>query len=452
LTGENGSLTNKGFSQMSAALLAMEHFNARNATVVPELGTFTSCNVRFDTNKSKIFDTGSITHLASESLWQADIIPCAIAGPYNDVPAIDLSVMALSSKTPLVVHRAHHLRITSDDLSPFSSQVYPGTISTSHKLVEFLLDKGRSDYIGVLYALTETGIQRQEALALELDHSHMEWMSAGYSLDHDHEEGHGQVVECEDDQGHDDACHDEHARKRATQVIAFNITFDEPKDQHDNANDEESHHEHRDIDEEGSGHGDEDHEEEADDHNHESEEEHEHGEHESSVHEDEHSVLGALKKIKESGYRTVVVAMEFPDGEAQFIADAAEMLGMNQGDYLWVWNGMFEPSVAHSENSNITKLLAGSALLMPFSDAFLRPESDSFAMAWCTQGKDAVDRLNAANPINPGEVGYVYAEDDWFQTVELEWGSGKSLLVFLRFDVSRCCCISLINDCFRLFV
>lgn len=382
LSGRDQNLTNKGFSHIAAALLAIDHFNARNSTVVPELAdALEGCNVRFDTNQTRMFDTGSITHQASQSLWEQDIVPCAIAGPFSDVPAIDLSVMALSAKIPLVAHRAYNLRITSDYQSPFSSQVFPGTISSARKTVEFLLHKGRTDFIGVLYSLTETGTQVQQALAIELDHSQVEWISAGYSLNDEHTEDQGHEGEFEDDhEGHEN----EHQR----------IGEHEEKDGHVD----------EDIDWEQG-------------------------------HMDKHSILAALRTIKDFGYRTIVVAMEFPDDEAHVIADAAEQLGMNQGDHLWIWHGVFESNLAHSENANMTKLLSGSALLMPYSDAFLNPETDPFAKAWYSQGKEAVDRLNTANPIESGDIGYVFAEDDWFQTVDLEWGSGKFHLQCSRFFI-----------------
>jgi hypothetical protein len=71
-----------------------------------------------------------------------DIVSCAMTGPFNDVPAIELSVMATRGiKWWPVAHGAHNLRITSDFLSPFSSQVFPGTVSSADRLVEFLHHK-----------------------------------------------------------------------------------------------------------------------------------------------------------------------------------------------------------------------------------------------------------------------------------------------------------------------
>jgi hypothetical protein len=154
------------------------------------------------------------------------------------------------------------------------------------------------------------------------------------------------------------------------------------------------------------------------------------------------TALEAMKKIKEAGYRTIVVSMEFRWGELQPLADAAEELGMNQGDYFWVWFDNFELTDELMKNKNVTKLVAGSAWLVPLSGALLAPETDPFATTWSSQGKEAVDRLNAANPINPGEVGYIFADDDWFQTAKIEFGSGKSEISNFAFQLRGVTCLT----------
>src|SRR3569623_2639617 len=115
--------TNPGFLHMAAALLAMEHFNQRNTSVVPQLQDFVDCNFQIDLNNSKVFDSGTVTHIASRSLFQEGPVPCAIAGPFHDVPALDLSVMAQVAEFPIVVHRSFNLRTILNSSSPFSSQV-----------------------------------------------------------------------------------------------------------------------------------------------------------------------------------------------------------------------------------------------------------------------------------------------------------------------------------------
>jgi hypothetical protein len=328
---------------MSAALLAIEHFNSRNASVVPELASASleSCNTRFDTNLSRVLDSSVVTHLASESFLEQEILPCAIAGPFNDLPAEDLSVLALSFKIPLVTHRAHNVRVVSDYFSPYSSMVYPTVVASARKLVDFLQHRGRTNYIGFIYSLTIVGTQRREALTLLLNELGMKYVTSSFSIENEF----GEVY--------------------AGQQTAFM----------------------------------------------------------------------AMKKMKESGFRTIVVSVEFALQDLQSVADAAEELGMNKGDHFWVWFGNFELSEELLKNSNVTKLVNGSAWLLPLSNAVLDPAGtwDPFAMAWKTQGKEAVDRLNAANPIKPGEAGFFFADDDWFQINEIEFGSGNSSLDFVLF-------------------
>jgi hypothetical protein len=72
---------------MATIMMAMEHFNSRNSLVVQELSTdliYRDCPVQFDYNAFQVFDTGTITHGAIQSLAQSgDLDPCVVIGPYN---------------------------------------------------------------------------------------------------------------------------------------------------------------------------------------------------------------------------------------------------------------------------------------------------------------------------------------------------------------------------------
>jgi hypothetical protein len=152
-------------------------------------------------------------------------------------------------------------------------------------------------------------------------------------------------------------------------------------------------------------------------------------------HTGQHTAFAAMKKIKESGFRTIVVAMEFASAELQPLADAAEELGMNNGDHFWVWFDNFELSEELFKNRNVTKLIDGSAWLLPLSYKFamldFKGKKDPFARAWRTQGKEAVNRLNAANPIKSGATGFFFADYDFFKATEVEFGSGESSINFV---------------------
>jgi hypothetical protein len=50
----------------------------------------------------------------------------------------------------------------------------------------------------------------------------------------------------------------------------------------------------------------------------------------------------------------------------------------------------------------------------------------------------AINRLNAFNPINPGEVGYIYADDDWFQTAKIEIRSAYMYDAVMSVGIGAC--------------
>lgn len=316
---------------MAAALMAVEHFNTRNNTVVPELADLDGCNVRLKLGNTSFFDTGSLTQLASQRLFSREEVPCAIAGPFSDLPAGELSVMAQAAKFPMVAHRAYNYRTTSNFFSSYTSQVYPHVLSSTRNLVSFLQHKGRTNYIALLYALSDVNFQRRETLSFELDNSNIKWTSSTY------------------------------------------------------------------IPPLSSG----------------------------SFTTETRSAITALKHLKKSGYRTIVVAMDSAWGELQAIADAAEALGMNEGDYFWVWYDVFEPAIPFFGNNNISKIVSGSVWMLPLENALLDPDADPFATSWNSQGKEEIDRLNTVNPISPNKPGYKFAEDGFFQSVRPEYGSSE---------------------------
>lgn len=316
---------NTGFVFMAAALMAMEHFNQRNASVVPELADLGDCSFQFDINASRMFDSGS-AHLASQSLYEAGSIPCAMAGPYHDVPALDLSVLAQVTKVPLVIQRAFNMRSTLEMFSPFSSQVYPNNEVVAERLIDFLHTKGRTNYISILYPYTDGGLQWKDTLNFFFQAFGMESFS---------------------------------------QVIY-------------NSNPEQVRHQQQAV---------------------------------------ATTVTNNLATLKKRGFRTIVVPLENPLENLPQIADVAEALGMNNGDYFWVWLGDFSATHLNSDNSNITKLVYGSAWLFAIESMYLLGAADPFCMALANQGSDFVERVNAVNPIAPGNPGYYYAQPDFFTKI-----------------------------------
>jgi len=180
-------LTNYGFSHAASALLAVDHFNARNTTIVPELAEplLQECNVTLHMGNGSIIDTGALATRASQRFYEQELQrPCAIVGPFSDLPSIELSILAAAAKAPLVFHRAFNLRLVSNFLSRYSTGVFPDMHATTSALVGYLRLIGRTDFIAFLHGIDETNLQRRETLAAEFDEAmpKISHLSSSYSL------------------------------------------------------------------------------------------------------------------------------------------------------------------------------------------------------------------------------------------------------------------------------
>ena len=297
-----------GLVQAAAAILAAEHFNARNPVIVQEIAPngdlMANCPYRFDLNRSLVFDTGTVTHLASRLLADSGRVPCAVAGPFNDVPALDLSTMAQAYRYPLVASRAFNSRVTWNYVSPYPSQVYPSVTETAEYLVGFLKYRGRTNYTAMLYDETDASLQRRDALSASL---------------------------------------------RAENMAFQDVRYVTPGQPHAPSSPAEA----------GEG-----------------------GTDSASGTDD---VLSAMARIKEWGYRTIVVSMNDERDDLPLIADAAAELNLTNGEYFWVFfsqlNGIatWEPKLwPRSEGGaptqqqtlastarNVMRLLEGSAAVVP---------------------------------------------------------------------------------------
>ena len=175
------SKTNAGFSHMAGALMAMDHFNGRNSAIVPELKDLGNCDIRFNINASVFSNTDTVTHQAAQSFVRKDQGEmCGIVGPYNDVPARDLSVLALSHEIPQVAYRVFDPVVVTSSHSPYTLSVFPGILDSSHMLIDFLVQKGRNDFVAVLFAWTTMGIYRMEALTAAMARFKMRFMDSAY--------------------------------------------------------------------------------------------------------------------------------------------------------------------------------------------------------------------------------------------------------------------------------
>jgi 7 transmembrane sweet-taste receptor of 3 GCPR/Receptor family ligand binding region len=310
--------------------MAMDHFNARNSSIIPALAQFADCPVQFDVDRSLIFDSGTYGHLAVTSLWNQSETPCVVVGPFHDVPTLELSTMAVAADFPVVAHRAFNLRVTEEYSAPYTTSMFPDLRDSSKQLVSALKILNRTNYVAVLYASSDTGLQRRETMQWALETANITVCSFAYATDY--------------------------APVRGTQNTV-------------------------------SG-----------------------------------SIRDAIRAVNQSGYRTIVVATENTAVELYEIADAAAEHGLTNGGYVWTWFGDITPQFgALDGNSNLTKLLAGSAWMTPLdifsftskaagAKAVVAPLVD----AWFAQGTGEVERLKQMIPMRPGAVGYRNLTEDYF--------------------------------------
>lgn len=113
---------------MASAMMAVEDFNTRNSSIVPELGNanpiMKKCRITFDPT---VIDTGTSSHKAvmtlSDKMLKHGYSPDAIAGPYNELPSQELSSLATGTSTPIVSHRASNYNLVRPEKNPMFTQL-----------------------------------------------------------------------------------------------------------------------------------------------------------------------------------------------------------------------------------------------------------------------------------------------------------------------------------------
>jgi len=149
-----------------------------------------------------------------------------------------------------------------------------------------------------------------------------------------------------------------------------------------------------------------------------------------------------LQHLKDDGFRTVVVMLEFANPELQLIAVAADLVGVNNGEYFWIYAGGIDLSAfvlpPVDLNTVSLRFLAGSAMLAPLEGFHLDPDNDPFTKAWRSQNESLAVKVNAYNPIELDQPGYFYAAPDYFQKYPPESGSGFLYDAVMTIGLGRC--------------
>lgn len=172
LTKNNIPVPDPGWVQLASALMAVDHFNQRDASVVSELPSLLQDCSDVKISDISVLDTGTNEHLAIEDLLRIRDTPNAIVGPYNEIPALELSVLATTLQIPIVAHRADDSNLLMADKHPYFSQVNPDTLSEVAFLGSYLNHTGRDDFIAVLYSTSASTMQKVDLLRVILLDQH----------------------------------------------------------------------------------------------------------------------------------------------------------------------------------------------------------------------------------------------------------------------------------------
>ncbi|KAL3919197.1 MAG: hypothetical protein SGILL_003875, partial [Bacillariaceae sp.] len=351
-----------GFTYMSSALMAAQHFNERNPAVVPELidPLYQQCTYQIDLDESVVIDSQLVGQAAGikvmRRIQKQGGRGCAMVGPYADDNARGISNIAWSVGVPIVLNHALDYELSNKELYPYTTQINAMVLDVLFPLVQFLISLGRDNFISVLYQVDDrTSSQMQEALTRMLRGQDMFTNRQGFIVS------------------------DENARGL------------------------------------------------------------------QGILNEDNSVEAALSQLKQDGnFRTIVVLLDAVELHTTLplLAQAAEDLNMNKGDYVWVFFGSnILPLVDKDtvlENELIVKLMQGAALVDYLDPFYVDGLRDPFLRSWVTQGNDTVDQLNDMNPLEEGDPGYFFAEDDYFRTFSPSQGSSYVYDAVMSIGMGAC--------------
>lgn len=166
---DQGIVTYRGaWLHMAAMVMAVDHFNERNPIIVPELTDYQDCGGLHIVNVS-VVDTETNSHQALKTILLASMEnggrpPDAIVGPYNELPALELSVMATGMEAPLVAIRGSDHNLILPEKHPYYTQVNPDLTGEMHFVGEYLKYRGRTNHIAILHSTEDSVLQRVELL------------------------------------------------------------------------------------------------------------------------------------------------------------------------------------------------------------------------------------------------------------------------------------------------
>lgn len=154
-------MANFGYTHMAAALLAVDHFNARNPVVVPQLAEL-ECSVNLPdpifTNTNALSEDTS-RFLVNRLLDSSKGDYCGMVGPFHNGPTLAAANFALGMEIPLITHGADDTSISSDQDNPLTGRTATHLHALSEVLLSLMRTHGRTDYLSTIAPIDEGGHQ-----------------------------------------------------------------------------------------------------------------------------------------------------------------------------------------------------------------------------------------------------------------------------------------------------
>lgn len=135
-----------GYTYSAAVLLAMDHFNNRDSSVVPEIAELPKNCSAFFTRNSKIVDDQLRDVRAGSEIVQSvsKSAPCAILGPFDAVSASWTSVITASVGIPQVFYTHVAQQVTEEDSFANTVRTSLSEQDYASKILSLLVHLGRN--------------------------------------------------------------------------------------------------------------------------------------------------------------------------------------------------------------------------------------------------------------------------------------------------------------------
>jgi 7 transmembrane sweet-taste receptor of 3 GCPR/Receptor family ligand binding region len=163
-TAETISMT--GYTYAAAVMLAMEHFNNRDSSVIPEIASLPKDCTAFFTNESTVVD-GALSNVRSgQLLFEAAIKskPCAVVGPYGVLPSSWTSPLSASIDVPQLFYATAPSIVTEPDYYANTIRMTLHTDDYASKIISLVAHQKR-DHLAIV--LGGADYDRTLAIALE---------------------------------------------------------------------------------------------------------------------------------------------------------------------------------------------------------------------------------------------------------------------------------------------